>query len=65
MANEYRVSTFANEILHAGVSNARFSTVAAEVLLDYPAQARFSTIALEVLRSTDSVVTPRRRMSLM
>lgn len=64
MANEYRVSTFADEVLHDGAPALRVSTVAMEVLRDTvngPTNARISTFGVEVLRSIDGSSTRRRQ----
>lgn len=68
MANEYRVSTFAAEVLNNGAPNARVSTFAAEVLNGGAPEARVSLFAVEVLRSIADAPAPTglgRRMSLM
>jgi hypothetical protein len=68
MANEYRVTTVSDEVLHAGSSAARVSATSLEVLRDTvagPTLARVSTLAVQVLRSVDAVSASNRRMSLM
>lgn len=66
MANEYRVSQYAVEALHAGAGPAaRVSQYAVEVVHSgEPPSARVSGFALEVLRSIDAVApTATRRRS--
>lgn len=61
MANEYRVTQVAAEVLHSGNPQARVSQVAAEVLHGGSPSARITLLAIEVLRSIDSPAAGRRR----
>lgn len=61
MANEYRVSSFALEVLDNGAAQARVSQYAVEVLHAGAAQARVSQFSIEVLRSVTSTSSGRRR----
>jgi len=69
MANEYRVSTLATQVLHSGpaAGPARVSTVRVEVLHSGPAAgpARVSTLTMEVLRSISYVPTSARRRQVV
>lgn len=65
MANEYRVSQFAAEVLHDGAPAVRLSQFGVEVLHAGQPAARISSFAIEVLRSTDSLTTGRRRQMIV
>lgn len=59
MANEYRLTTVASEVLHTGGTGpgARVTTVAIEVLHagGVAAEARVTTIGVEVLRTVTTL----------
>ena len=62
MANEYRVTQVAFEVLHSGDSRARVTQVALEVLHSGDTGARVTQVALEVLRTVTGTTGRRRQM---